>query len=188
MKTLFVIISLAAFTTSLPAEAFIVSDLARTPPEAPEWEWEYFADTVMGGNSEIAPPLLQETGEGKALLLAGRVVTRGGGFIQVRLKYQGRNFDASDYSGVEIELSAPEPGSYFVFLRTRDNIFPWSYYSAPAETTAARTIIRIPWSEFSAQSTLRRSVRPQRLTSIALTAAFEDFNAYLNIYRVGLYR
>lgn len=185
---MFYVVVLAAAAGSLSAESYTISDSGASPSETPGWEWEYFADTVMGGNSEISTPLVLDTEDGKALLLAGRVVTKGGGFIQVRLKFEEKYFDASPYTGVEMELSAPEKGSYFVFLRTRDNIFPWSYYSAPVEMSPARTTIRIPWSDFTAESTLRKTVRTQFLSSIALTAAFEDFNAYSNIYRVGLYR
>ncbi len=188
MKHLFFIISLAASAASLPGESFVISDLGASPSEASGWVWEAFADTVMGGNSELSPPIVLDSEDGKALLLAGRVVTKGGGFIQVRLKYDEKSFDASDYSGVEIDLSSPNEGSYFIFLKTRDNLFPWSYYGAPVEPTGSRTTIRIPWSSFTAKSTLRKNLRPDRLTSIAMTAAFEDFNAFLNIYRVGLYR
>ncbi|TVR06374.1 MAG: hypothetical protein EA403_00900 [Spirochaetaceae bacterium] len=188
MRSLLLIVVFGASVAPLPGQSLVLSNLGASPSEAQGWVWEAFADTVMGGSSELSPPIVLDLDEGKALLLAGRVVTRGGGFIQVRLKYDARSFDASGYSGVEIDLSSPNEGSYFIFLRTRDSLFPWSYYGAPVRPTDRRTTIRIPWSSFSAQSTLRTTLRPDRLTSIAMTAAFEDFNALLHIYRVGLYR
>lgn len=173
---------------SAAAQGYTIANLGNSPSEAPVWVWESFADTVMGGNSELESPVVIDADGTKAMLLAGRVVTKGGGFIQVRLKYGKERFNASPYSGVEIEVDARSETSWYVFLRTRDNVFPWSYYGAPFRPSATRTTIRIPWSSFEAASTLRKSVRPEYISSVALVAAFEDFNAYLRIYRVGFYQ
>lgn len=172
---------------SLEAQAFALSNLALSPSEAPGWVWESFADTVMGGNSELVPPAILEAEGGKALLLAGKVITRGGGFIQVRLKHGKGLFDASGYTGVELEVDARTVSSWYVFLRTRDNLFPWSYYGAPIVPTMEKSVMRIPFSAFKAESTGRKTVRPEFLSSVALVAAYEDFNAYMRIYRVGFY-
>lgn len=187
MKLLILAVALSAVSTALYAQVYVISDLDTTPSATTGWVWESFADRVMGGKSELVPPAVISTDSGKAMLLAGKVITKGGGFIQVRLKH-GELFNASPYAGVEIEVDAKDAGSYYVFLRTKDNIFPWSYYGAKFVPTSERTIIRIPWDAFKAESTLRKSVRTQFLSSVALVAAFEDFNAYLRIYRVGLYR
>ncbi len=170
------------------AQAYRLSDLSVTPSETPGWVWESFADTVMGGNSELAPPAIIDAEGGKALLLAGKVVTKGGGFIQVRLKYGKQLFDASEYSGVEIDVDASSEGSYFVFLRTKDTNFPWSYYAAPFKPQVVKGTIRIPWTSFVAASTLRKTVRPEYISSVALVAANKDFNAYLRIYGVRFYK
>ncbi len=178
------------FASCMPsfAQLYTVSDLGTSPSEAPGWLWESFADTVMGGKSELVPPAIINTESGNALLLAGKVITKGGGFIQVRLKYSKELFDATSYTGVEVEVDASSEGSYFVFLRTKDNNFPWSYYAAPFKPQAGRTKIRIPWASFSAESTLRKTVRPEYISSVALVAANKDFNAYLRIYGVRFYK
>ncbi len=181
---------LIPFLMPLPlfAQDLVLADQGAQLFQAPGWIWESFADTVMGGNSVLVPPRVIVTDEGPALRLAGTVVTKGGGFIQTRLKYEEKSFDASVYAGIEVSVAAPEGGNYFVFLRTKDNFFPWSYYSAPLAVSGGKQTFRLPWSAFSAASTGKKAVRPDRLTSIALTAAFKDFVSDLSIYRVALYQ
>jgi hypothetical protein len=170
------------------AQGYVLSNLGESLSEAPGWIWESFADRVMGGKSELVPPAVVEADGGKALLLAGRVVTKGGGFIQVRLKHDKALFDASGFTGVEIEVDARTATSWYLFLRTKDNVFPWSYYGAPLQPTPQKSVIRIPFSAFKAESAGRKTVRTEFLSSVALVAAFEDFNAYMRIYRLGFYR
>lgn len=173
---------------AVSAEDYTISNLSASPSESPGWLWESFADRVMGGKSDLVPPAVVDGDGGKALLLAGRVVTKGGGFIQVRLRNGKDKFDASAYSGVELEVDARTATSWYVFLRTKDNLFPWSYYGAQFRPGTSRSTIRISWSAFEAASTGRKSPRTEFLTSVAIVAAFEDFNAYMRIYRVGFYR
>jgi len=188
MKTIMLLAMLPLAAASAGAQVFSVSNLSRSPSEAPGWVWESFADRVMGGKSELVPPAVIDADGGKALLLAGKVITKGGGFIQVRLKHEQGLFDASGYTGVEMEVDARTTTSWYVFLRTKDNVFPWSYYGATIRPTPQKSVIRIPFSAFKAESTLRKSVRTEFLSSVALVAAFEDFNAYMRIYRVGFYQ
>jgi hypothetical protein len=166
----------------------VLSDFPARLPQAQGWVWEGFADTVMGGNSSLTSPGVVNTPAGPAYRLAGKVVTRGGGFIQVRLDHKAGPFDASAYAGVEVVVDAPAGGSYYVFVRTRDNLFPWSYYGALLDLPGGMRTIRLPWNAFEAQSTLRKTIRPDRLGNVALVAAYKDFEPDLKIYRVSLYR
>jgi len=188
MKTIALLLAMPLAMATASAEEYTISNLSSSPSEAPSWIWESFTDRVMGGKSELVSPIIIDGDGGKALVLAGRVITKGGGFIQVRLRYTKGTFDASAYSGVELEVDAQTETSWYVFLRTKDNFFPWSYYGAPFKPSATRSSIRIPWSAFKAESTGKKDVRTQFLSSVAIVAAFEDFNAYMRIYRVGLYR
>lgn len=188
----------------------VLADFPNQISNLPNWHWRNFADTVMGGKSYLVPPEIVDTPEGYALRLTGQVETQGGGFIQIRLqrekeaergtsfiseqeynKQYGREdgiFDASQFKGVTVDLKAAQGGSYFIFIRTRDNFFPWSYYASSIDVPAQRGSISIPWSEFTGQSTLRKSIRPRFLRSIAFVAAFKDFTANLYIYRLSLYK
>ena len=173
---------------NLAAQEYVLSDYPAGFAQASGWVWEAFADRVMGGKSELVPPLVANTADGPALRLAGKVITKGGGFIQIRLRHEGGLFDASGFAGVELTAEAAPGGRYFVFLRTKDNFFPWSYYAAPLDFTGGKLSFRLPWSAFEAESTGRKTVRPRYLSSIAMTAAFLDFNADLKIYRVSLFK
>jgi hypothetical protein len=166
----------------------VLADFPARLTQAPGWVWEGFADTVMGGNSSLASPGIVDTPGGPAYRMTGRVVTKGGGFIQVRLDHEEGRFDASSYAGVEVTVDAPAGGSYFVFLRTKDNLFPWSYYGAPLDLPGGARTIRLPWSAFEANSTLRTHIRTDRLLNVAMVAAFKDFEPALKVYRVSLYR
>lgn len=188
MKTLFFLAILPFAAAVIDAQVYSLSNLGASPSEAPGWIWESFADRVMGGKSELVPPAIVDADGSKALLLAGKVITKGGGFIQVRLKHQDGLYDASGYTGVEIEVDARTASSWYVFLRTKDNIFPWSYYGAAFSPTPQKSVIRIPFSAFKAESTGRKTVRAEYLSSVALVAAYEDFNAYMRIYKVGFYK
>lgn len=172
----------------LAAQDLLLSDFQAGLANAPGWLWRGFADRVMGGRSDLVEPGIINTPEGLALRLAGRVVTKGGGFIQVRLEKEGGRFDASPYAGIELTLSAPPGGRYYAFLRTKDNVFPWSYYGALLELDGSLQTLRLPWGAFKAESTLRKAPRAQFMESIALVAAYLDFEPDLKIYRVGLYR
>lgn len=189
MKKFMILCALPIAIAGAYGDVYAISNLNESPSEQEGWVWEAFADRVMGGKSELANPVIMESDDGqKALLLAGRVITKGGGFIQVRLRHEKGKFDASAYSGIEIEVDARTPNSWYVFVRTRDNFFPWSYYRAQFTPLPERSVIRIPWNAFAAESTGRKAIRPEYLSSIGIVAAFEDFNAYMRIYRVGLYR
>lgn len=75
----------------------VLSDFPAGLSQAPGWVWEGFADTVMGGNSSLASPGIINTPSGPAYRLTGKVVTKGSGFIQVRLDHQAGRFAASTY-------------------------------------------------------------------------------------------
>lgn len=177
-----------AMAAPLAAQDLTLADFQAGLMNAPGWAWRGFADRVMGGRSDLIEPGVVNTPDGPALRLAGKVVTKGGGFIQVRLDHEAGRFDASGYAGVELRLSAPPGGRYYVFVRTKDNAFPWSYYGAPLELAGGPQTLRLPWGAFKAEGTLRKELRAQSLENIALVAAYLDFEPDLKIYRVGLYR
>ena len=178
------------FAVPLAAENLVLADFPSGRHQATGWRWVAFTDRVMGGRSDLESPVLVASPSGDALRLAGNVVTRGGGFIQARLEHMSGPFDGSVYRGIEVTLEAPEGGSYYVFVRTRGNTLPWSYYRAPVhpigDPLSSAVGIRIPWEDFQAVGTLATRLRSRSITSVALVAGFEDFQADLNIFRVEL--
>lgn len=57
--------------------------------------------------------------------------------------------DATNFSGVELEIFCPQAASYALLLKTPDCFASASFYRAPFETAALEfTTLRLPWSEF----------------------------------------
>ncbi len=152
-------------------------------------QWQALSDRVMGGRSDIEAQIGMS--EGKAILtMRGKVsLENNGGFIQVRLPLGNavETLDASDYSGFYITVRGID-GPYFAHLRTWNNRAPWSYYSAEINVTENWYTVRIPWSEFQPESTLRSSPDIENLVSLGIVAAKEEFQADLDISELGLYR
>lgn len=183
MKSLLLLLALP-----LGSQEMVLADFPAGMTQADGWTWEYFSDRVMGGRSDLAAPDIAGAGGDKALRLAGTVNTKGGGFIQVRLRREKGQADLSAWKGVEVTVEALPGGSYFLHVRTSDNRMPWSYYGAPLEWLGGKVTLRIPWSSFEGASVGRRELRPESLSSVALVAAEKDFQADLLIYRISLYR
>lgn len=188
MKNIWILL-LMLLAVPASADTVLLADFPNRMFELPGWRWQGLADTVMGGRSTLESPRIVMTEDGPALRLAGEVVTRGGGFIQVRLQRETEYFDASGFSGIEVDLDAAEGGRYYLFVRTADNRLPWSYYSALLDVPKSRESIRVPWSAFSSRGAWGSpSLRTESISSIAVVAAEEDFQAELNLYQLGLYR
>ena len=141
----------------------------------------------LGGRSDLVSPGVTGEGAQKALRLAGTVNTRGGGFIQASLGRERGVADLSEWQGVEVAVQAPAGGSYFLHVRTTGNLVPWSYYQAPLEATGDRVTLRIPWTSLAGVSVGSRKPDTRSVRSIALVAAFKDFEADLLIYRISLH-
>ena len=109
-------------------------------------DWEYVADTVMGGVS---------TGQINVEEIAGRAATRltgtvsldnNGGFVQMAfdLLPDGTGMDASDYTGIEIEVFG-NAEAYDLRLRTDALTRPWQSFRtefvAPPEWTTIRAAL-----------------------------------------------
>ena len=169
------------------SQEMILVDFPGGMPQADGWKWEYFSDRVMGGRSDLVPPAITGAGADQALRLSGKVDTRGGGFLLARIRHERGPVDASAYKGVEVTIEAPAGGSYFLHLRTADTRAPWSCYDAPLEWPGGKTTLRVPWSSFKGENTGRRIIRLEALQSVALVAAWKDFQADLLIYRLSYY-
>ena len=152
--------------------------------------WQSLTDRVMGGRSDMRANIVQEA-DSSFLRMTGRVsLENNGGFIQVRLPLRtGEDLlDARDYRGIELDVRSTA-GSYFVHVRTSQNVLPWSYYAAPLPVSAQWQTVRIPFDEFSGSSMFRRGTpNLRRLQSIAIVAGTTAFEADIAVRRIGLYR
>lgn len=151
----------------------------------PETGWRFFTDGVMGGVSTGQVVFAQEAGQTHARM-TGRVSTANrGGFIQMRLDLASP--PPAGTSGVRL-VARGNDQRYFVHLRTTGTVLPWQFYQAGFEATRRWAELRLPLAAFRASGgLLRRTPRPESLTSLAVVAYGRDHDAEIEVREVGFY-
>lgn len=147
----------------------------------PALDWEYVADTVMGGVS---------TGRVSAETIAGRPAHRltgtvslddGGGFIQI----------ASDLtrdgglSRIEFDVIGNDE-DYDLRLRTTDLTRPWQSYRTSFRAPPVWTTLRFDAADFVAHRT-DRPFDPAALRRIGIVAVGRAFTVDVAVAEVRLY-
>jgi len=184
-------VRLLAMLMLLTTETTMASDPTRliddftTDRSALGTSWQGFTDRVMGGRSDIQAGYHAVDGQA-VLLMKGQVrLDNNGGFIQVRLPLdpRGRELDASAHTGIRLKARAIKPRPYYLHVRTTDTTRPWVYYRAPLRLSPDWQEITVPWASFEGRG-LRRPFDPSQLTSVALVAYGEMFEAHLEVMRL----
>jgi hypothetical protein len=149
-------------------------------------EWEYVADTVMGGIS---------TGEVRQELVAGRQAAHltghvslenSGGFIQMAFDLaQGDVMDASAWQGIEIEARGLGTG-YEMRLRTDQLERPWQSFRAAFDVADDWQTLRLPWRNFEARKT-DKTLDPARLRRIGILAYGQEMQADVAVSVIRLF-
>mgnify|MGYP001568920241 CR=1 FL=1 len=150
----------------------------------PEERWIYFADTVMGGQSEGAVAF--KTGsQGEYARLTGNVNTKNnGGFVQIRKRISGLD---KDMAGIKLTAKGNNQ-TYHIFIRTSGTVLPWQYYKAEFLVRNSWKKIKIPIADFQRSSSfLSRKIKPETIKSIGLVAFGRDFSADLYVSEVSFY-
>ncbi|MFK7835868.1 MAG: CIA30 family protein [Sulfitobacter sp.] len=149
--------------------------------------WEYVADTVMGGVS--AGQIEKTTSQGRAATrLTGSVsLENNGGFVQMAfdLKSDSGTLDASRFTGVEIEVRG-NGEVYDVRLRTDELTRPWHSFRTEFTATREWQRLRIPFTDFTPHRT-EVTFDPARLRRIGVLAIGRAFQADVSVARVGFY-
>lgn len=151
-------------------------------------DWEYVADTVMGGVS--TGRTTRETVQGcKATRLTGTVsLDNNGGFVQMAfdLKPDGTALDASGYTGLEIDVLG-NGETYDLRLRTDALARPWQSFRTDFIAPSEWTTIRVPFTNIIAHKT-DASFDPAGLRRIGVLAIGRVFEADVAVCAVRLYR
>jgi hypothetical protein len=155
-------------------------------------EWQLITDGVMGGLS--SGQLLLDEYRGKACLrMRGDVSTENnGGFLQIALSFtdipgsKKDVFDASEYSGIEIEVSGNDE-TYNIHFRTDALWFPWQSYRASFNADDRWQTIRIPFASLKPYKTTRK-FSAEELIRIGVVAIGRDFKADLCLASLRFYR
>ena len=150
-------------------------------------EWEYVADTVMGGVSR---------GQAQQEVVAGRAATRltgtvsldnDGGFVQIAFDLAGgATFDASAYSGVALDVRG-NGQSYDLRLRTDALTRPWQSFRAAFVAPAEWTTVQLPFDALHAHRT-DATFDPARLRRLGVLAIGREMQADIAVGAIRLYR
>jgi len=150
-------------------------------------EWEYVADTVMGGVS---------TGQINVEDVAGRAATRltgtvsldnNGGFVQMAfdLLPDGTGLDASGYTGIEIDVLG-NGEAYDLRLRTDALTRPWQSFRTEFTAPSEWTTIRLPFTDVTPHRT-DAAFDPTQLRRIGMLAIGRAFEADIAVSAIRFY-
>ncbi len=149
-------------------------------------EWRLFTDQVMGGISS-GQLTTDSYKDRKCLRMQGDVSTENnGGFVQIALSLSKlKHFDASAFSGIEIEIAGNNE-LYNLHLRTSGLWLPWQSYRASFWASEEWQKIRIPFSDFESYKTTQK-FRQDKIKRIGLVAIGREFRADLCLASIKFY-
>ena len=152
-----------------------------------ETNWEFVADTVMGGIS--SGRIANQVVDGRsATRLTGMVsLENNGGFIQMAsdLKRDGSGLDASNWVGIEIDACGNDE-IYDLRIRTDDLERPWQSFRAPFRASAQWTTVRLPFQAFELHRT-DNVLDPAKLRRIGIVAVGRVIQADIAVSDIRLF-
>ena len=151
-------------------------------------EWEFIADTVMGGVS-TGSVTATTVDERNAHRLTGQVsLDNDGGFVQMAFDLNGNEapYDASHWSGIELDVLGNEE-QYEVRLRTSQLSRPWQSFRMALLAGAGWKTVHIPFDDFTPHRH-DLSLDPSQLRRIGVLAIGREFQADIAVSAVRLFR
>jgi hypothetical protein len=149
-------------------------------------DWEYVADTVMGGVSAGALTHGQTAGRQAARLKGDVSLENNGGFIQMAFDLAGGAvMDASGWRGIEMEIYGND-APYEIRLRTDALTRPWQSYRAGFVATPQWQTLRLAWGDFGRHRT-DAAFDPSRLRRIGVLAIGARMQADIAVAGIGFY-
>ena len=149
-------------------------------------KWQLVTDGVMGGLSQGQLTLDEYKGK-NCLRMRGNVTTENnGGFVQIALSLSDQgDFDASAYTGVEIEVAGNNE-LYNIHFRTGDLWFPWQSYRYSFTTSPDWQTHRIPFAHLTPYKTAQ-IFSQNEVIRIGLVAIGREFQADLCLASIKFY-
>lgn len=152
-----------------------------------EPDWEYVADTVMGGVSTGTVTHEDVAGRASARLTGEVSLDNNGGFIQMAFDLSdGDVMDASGFTGVEMEVYGNGAG-YELRLRTDQLSRPWQSFRAGFDAPPQWQTVRLPWRAFEAHKT-DAVLDPARLRRMGVLAIGSEMQADIAVSRIRFFR
>lgn len=160
---------------------------ADTMSEALKANWEYVADTVMGGVS--SGQAAAETVAGRdAVRLTGDVsLDNNGGFVQMAfdLRSDGEGRDLSAFTGIELDVIG-NGEAYDLRLRTDQLTKPWQSFRTEFTAPEVWTTVQLPFSSFVPHRT-EAEIDLTAIRRIGVLAIGREFRADVAVGGVRLY-
>lgn len=149
-----------------------------------ETEWEFVADTVMGGVSTGAVRTLLLDGQEASRLTGDVSLENNGGFVQMATDIVVP--DAPEWTGVRLEL-AGNGEAYDIRLRTSDLARPWHSYRTEIIVGPGWQSYDLPFTSFEMHRT-DIPLNLDRVTRIGIVAIGREFQADVSVAGIALYR
>ncbi|MEM6373399.1 MAG: CIA30 family protein [Pseudomonadota bacterium] len=173
--------------------AVVLCALLAIPTQAEEAEmilspdWEYVADTVMGGVSTGLARRETVAGRDAVRLIGSVSLDNNGGFVQIAFDLaDGRDFDASGYRGVSFEVLG-KGATYDLRLRTSALKRPWQSFRTSFVAPETWTEVRVPFDALTAHRT-EAAFDPAHLRRIGILAIGTVMEADISVTTMRLYR
>ena len=149
--------------------------------------WRVVSDTVMGGASS-GSLIPTETEGRRCLRLTGNVsLENNGGFVQASLDLSSAGLlDASDYSGIEIEIYG-NGEVYNLHLRTEDTQIVWQSYRISFHALPHWQTLRLRFADFQPHR-IDIPLDLKKLRRLGIVAIGREMQADLCIGRMALFR
>lgn len=149
-------------------------------------DWEYVADTVMGGVSRGQAVRAAVRGRDAWRLTGDVSLDNNGGFVQMAFDLAGGDvFDASAYAGIELEVCG-NGEEYDVRLRTDALQRPWQSFRTAFVAPPAWGVVQVPFAQIEAHKT-DAAFDPARLRRIGILAIGREFHADIAIAVLRFY-
>lgn len=147
-------------------------------------DWEFVADTVMGGVSRGA--VSSETVAGRAAhRLTGQVsLDNNGGFVQMATDLPPRDY--GNWTGLRVTLSGNDE-AYDLRLRTSELARPWHSYRTEITVAKGWAEYDIPFAEFTRHRT-EIPLDLSKITRFGIVAIGREFQADVAVAGLALYR
>ncbi len=182
-KTFFIFL---IFILDGKSEMIILDELKNPGKTIQGQNWSFVTDGVMGGLS-TGNVKLDKIENIPCYRMIGNVTTENnGGFIQIRASIEPK-INTKEYEGI-YALIYGNNKDYNFFIRTPSTVAPWQYYSYNFLAPDKWIEIKAPFSKFKKSNFYQPSkILNQKMKSIGLVAAFQNFKADICLAKIGLY-
>ena len=149
-------------------------------------KWSFFTDRVMGGLSE-GQATISYIDKIKCYQMTGNVTTENnGGFIQIQTKLNPL-ININNYKGIYLKVYGNN-NNYSLHIRTKLTVAPWQYYSYSFDAKNRWVKIKAPFKDFKKSNFYQpKKLTNQKIKSIGLVAAFNNFYANVCLAEIGFY-